>query len=173
MQVTSKSKSEIQEQALKNLIESHNKKTAKSKQLVQKNRPVLADRSALGIKFSPNIKEICYPIIIERSQGSRICDVDGNEYVDILMGLGVNLLGHNPPFIKEAIAQQEVNQQMADEESKVKVKMKVSGKEYYEPKLETKKYRRTSRRQKNQNLQDLYDSQSLEELEEFEDDLNF
>ncbi|MEL4894892.1 aspartate aminotransferase family protein [Crocosphaera sp. Alani8] len=106
MQVTSKSKSEIQEQALKNLIESHNKKTAKSKQLVQKNRPVLADRSALGIKFSPNIKEICYPIIIERSQGSRICDVDGNEYVDILMGLGVNLLGHNPPFIKEAIAQQ-------------------------------------------------------------------
>ncbi|MEL4896965.1 small ribosomal subunit biogenesis GTPase RsgA [Crocosphaera sp. Alani8] len=80
---------------------------------------------------------------------------------------------HYLTFLKEAIAQQEVNQQMADEESKVKVKMKVSGKEYYEPKLETKKYRRTSRRQKNQNLQDLYDSQSLEELEEFEDDLNF
>ena len=106
MQVSSKNKSDLQVQALKNLIESHNQKTAKSKQLAQENRPILADRSALGIKFSPNLKEICYPIIIERSQGPKIWDIDGNEYVDILMGLGINLLGHNPPFIKEAIAQQ-------------------------------------------------------------------
>ncbi|ACB52393.1 aminotransferase class-III, putative glutamate-1-semialdehyde aminotransferase [Crocosphaera subtropica ATCC 51142] len=106
MQVSSKNKSEIQAQALKNLIESHTQKTAKSKQLAQQNRPILADRSALGIKFSPNLKEICYPIIIERSKGPKIWDIDGNEYVDILMGLGINLFGHNPDFIKKAIAQQ-------------------------------------------------------------------
>ena len=106
MQVTSKNKSEIQEQALNNLVKSHNQKTATSKHKAQQNRAILADRSALGVKFSPEIKEICYPIIIERSQGSKIWDIDGNEYIDILMGLGVNLLGHNPPFIKEAIAQQ-------------------------------------------------------------------
>ncbi len=80
---------------------------------------------------------------------------------------------HYLTFLEEAIAQQEATQQMADQESTVKVKMNASGQEYYEPKLETKKYRRTSRRQKHQNLQDLYDNQSLEELEEFEDDLDF
>ncbi len=80
---------------------------------------------------------------------------------------------HYLTFLEEAIAQQEATQQMADQESTVKVKMNASGQEYYEPKLETKKYRRTSRRQKHQNLQDLYDNQSLEELEEFEDDLDY
>ncbi|MDJ0660824.1 MAG: small ribosomal subunit biogenesis GTPase RsgA [Crocosphaera sp.] len=79
---------------------------------------------------------------------------------------------HYLTFLEEAIAQQEATQQMADQESTVKVKMNASGQEYYEPKLETKKYRRTSRRQKHQNLQDLYENQSLEELEELEDDLD-
>lgn len=35
----------------------------------------------------------------ERSSGSRMWDVDGNEYIDLTMGFGVNLLGHNPDFI--------------------------------------------------------------------------
>jgi len=30
-------------------------------------------------------------------------DIDSNEYVDLMMGFGVNLFGYNPPFIKEAI----------------------------------------------------------------------
>ena len=58
MQVTSKNKSEIQEQALNNLVKSHNQKTATSKHKAQQNRAILADRSALGVKFSPEIKEI-------------------------------------------------------------------------------------------------------------------
>jgi len=33
-------------------------------------------------------------------------DVDGNEYIDITMGFGINLFGHNPPFIKEALLEQ-------------------------------------------------------------------
>ncbi len=80
---------------------------------------------------------------------------------------------HYLTFLEEAIAQQEATQKMADQESTVKVKMNAAGQEYYEPKLETKKYRRTSRRQKHQNLQDLYENQSLDELEELEDDLEF
>ena len=46
---------------------------------------------------------MCYPIVAVRSQGSRLWDIDGNEYIDILMGLGTNLFGHNPPFIKAPI----------------------------------------------------------------------
>lgn len=30
-------------------------------------------------------------------------DIDGNEYIDITMGFGVNLFGHHPPFITQVI----------------------------------------------------------------------
>ena len=65
-------------------------------------RPVLADNRA-SAGFRPSIKEMLYPIVAERAQGSRFWDVDGNEYVDLAMGFGVHLFGHHPPFIREAI----------------------------------------------------------------------
>ena len=81
------------------------KKTAKSKHLTQQYRPILADfRVSSG--FNLSFKEIFYPIVAKRSLGSRIWDVDGNEYIDLMMGLGVNLFGHNPPFIKEVLQEQ-------------------------------------------------------------------
>ncbi|MBF2019130.1 MAG: small ribosomal subunit biogenesis GTPase RsgA [Hydrococcus sp. C42_A2020_068] len=77
---------------------------------------------------------------------------------------------HYLRFLEEAIARQEAIQQTRDEESTVKLKIKALGQHQYEPKLETKRYRRRSRREKHQALQDLYDSQSIEKLyEELED----
>ena len=67
-------------------------------------------------------------------------------------------------FLEEAIAREEALQQKPDEESSLKLKIKASGKQDYEPKLATKKYRRTSRREKQQKLQELYERQSVEEL---------
>ena len=68
-------------------------------------------------------------------------------------------------FLDKAIARQEALQKQPDRESNLKLKVKRSGKSQYEPKLQTKKYRRTSRKTKHQNLQDIYDSQ-LEEVED-------
>ena len=47
-----------------------------------------------------------YPIIVERSAGARLWDIDGNEYVDLTMGFGTNLLGHSPAFITAALEAQ-------------------------------------------------------------------
>jgi glutamate-1-semialdehyde aminotransferase/acyl carrier protein len=47
-----------------------------------------------------------YPIVLDRSQGCRVWDTDGNEYVDIAMGFGVNLFGHGESFIQDAITAQ-------------------------------------------------------------------
>ncbi|MEL6762503.1 MAG: aminotransferase class III-fold pyridoxal phosphate-dependent enzyme [Cyanobacteria bacterium J06607_6] len=91
---------------LQSLISTYTDRTRRSKALAAANRAVLADKTAIGYAFAPAIKEMCYPIVAVRSQGSRLWDVDGNEYIDILMGLGTNLFGHNPPFIKAAIAAQ-------------------------------------------------------------------
>lgn len=98
--------SQQQQQHLQSMIQTFNQRTAKSKQFAQSNRAILADKSSIGFNFTPTTKEICYPIVVARSEGSKLWDIDGREYIDILMGLGAHLCGHNPPFIRAAIAQQ-------------------------------------------------------------------
>ena len=71
---------------------------------------------------------------------------------------------HYLQFLEEAIAKQEALQQLPDEESSLKLKVKRSGKKQYEPKLESKKYRRRSRRERHQTLQELYEDRSLEDI---------
>jgi glutamate-1-semialdehyde 2,1-aminomutase len=44
-----------------------------------------------------------YPLFMTRAQGSRIWDVDGNEYVDFHSSFGAVLLGHNDPRIRAAV----------------------------------------------------------------------
>jgi glutamate-1-semialdehyde 2,1-aminomutase len=77
--------------------------TTKSKQLFEKakrfipggvNSPVRAFKSVGGD-----------PIFIERGSGSKFYDVDGNEYIDYIGSWGPHLFGHNPPFIKQALAE--------------------------------------------------------------------
>jgi amino acid adenylation domain-containing protein len=80
-------------------------KTKLSKAYTQQHRPHLADpRVVTG--FKPHLKEMIYQPVVNRSLGSRIWDIDGNEYVDVLNGFGSNMFGHNPPFIVEAISEQ-------------------------------------------------------------------
>jgi len=47
-----------------------------------------------------------FPLYVERAQGSRKWDVDGNEIVDYVMGHGALLLGHNRAEVREAVARQ-------------------------------------------------------------------
>ncbi|NET50864.1 MAG: aspartate aminotransferase family protein, partial [Merismopedia sp. SIO2A8] len=68
-------------------------------------RSVIAD-PRVSEWFDPPTKEMCYLIVGKEARGARIWGIDGNEYVDIIMGFGSNLLGHNPPFIKEALQEQ-------------------------------------------------------------------
>lgn len=44
-----------------------------------------------------------YPLFIAEGRGSRLRDVDGNEYVDYLLGLGPMILGHRHPQVTEAV----------------------------------------------------------------------
>src|SRR5438477_8405949 len=47
-----------------------------------------------------------FPIYVERAEGSRKWDVDGNELLDHWMGHGALILGHNHPRVTEAVAEQ-------------------------------------------------------------------
>lgn len=50
-------------------------------------------------------KGVC-PIYIDHGKGSRVWDVDGNEYVDLTMGMGPASLGYRYPRVDEAIVAQ-------------------------------------------------------------------
>ena len=45
-------------------------------------------------------------LVIKNGQGSRVWDVEGNEYIDYLIGSGPMLLGHGHPEVVEAIEKQ-------------------------------------------------------------------
>jgi glutamate-1-semialdehyde 2,1-aminomutase len=43
------------------------------------------------------------PLFIQRGEGSKMFDVDGNQFIDYIGSWGPHLFGHNPLFIKDAI----------------------------------------------------------------------
>lgn len=47
-----------------------------------------------------------HPLFIDHGTGSKVTDVDGNEYIDYLLGLGPMLLGHRPPAVTQAVVDQ-------------------------------------------------------------------
>lgn len=78
---------------------------AGSKAYTQKHRKHLADpRSVSG--FNPAWKEIVFPIVVERSKGSSLWDVDGNRLIDTSNGFGPILFGHSPDFVTTAVFRQ-------------------------------------------------------------------
>jgi glutamate-1-semialdehyde aminotransferase/acyl carrier protein len=94
-----------QKQALADITRRYTERTRRSKEQTQRDRDVLADPRVVS-GFRPETKEIVYPIVVERSAGSRLWDIDGNEYIDLTCGFGSNFLGYSAPVIVEAISRQ-------------------------------------------------------------------
>ena len=46
------------------------------------------------------------PVVLERGEGTRVWDRDGNEYIDFLSGIAVNGLGHCHPRVVQAVREQ-------------------------------------------------------------------
>jgi glutamate-1-semialdehyde aminotransferase/acyl carrier protein len=96
---------ERQRKRLDQFMARYIERTKKSKAYTVEHRPHLADPRVVN-GFRPQIKEIIYQIVIERSKGSHMWDLDGNEYVDALNGFGMSLFGWQPDFILEAVRRQ-------------------------------------------------------------------
>lgn len=50
-----------------------------------------------------------YPIYVHRAKGSRIWDVDGNEYIDFNMAFGALVAGHSHPVLAKAMRERVAN----------------------------------------------------------------
>ena len=56
--------------------------------------------------FNIQKKELIYTIVSDKCDGAFIWDIDGNKYIDLTMGFGSILFGHNYPPICKAIENQ-------------------------------------------------------------------
>jgi acyl transferase domain-containing protein/glutamate-1-semialdehyde aminotransferase len=94
-----------QQVILQQIIARYVSRTATSKQQAQEHRRYLADpRTVSG--FTPWLKEMVYPIVTNRAKGSKLWDEDGNEYVDLTNGFGLNFFGWSPDFVTDALKAQ-------------------------------------------------------------------
>jgi len=62
------------------------------------------NRNAAG--FNKEMKEFIYTLVCDRADGSYVYDIDGNEYIDLTMGFGSILFGHNYIPVRKAIEEQ-------------------------------------------------------------------
>lgn len=83
------------------MFEKYISKTPKSKALYERAKKVLPAGVSYSIRyFEP------YPFYTAKAKGSRLYDVDGNEYVDFWLGHTALILGHSPPAIVKAVKEQ-------------------------------------------------------------------
>ncbi|MBC7938097.1 MAG: amino acid adenylation domain-containing protein [Rhizobacter sp.] len=94
-----------QKNFLTELTARYNKKTGGSKAYADSHRPYMADPRVVS-GFKPLSKEIVYPLVMNKSAGSKLWDIDGNEYIDVLSGFGSCMFGYQPDFIKKALHEQ-------------------------------------------------------------------
>ncbi|HEV8440982.1 MAG TPA: aminotransferase class III-fold pyridoxal phosphate-dependent enzyme, partial [Methylomirabilota bacterium] len=69
-------------------------------------RQVIPGASQTLSKGPEMFVEGAYPVFLERGSGCRVWDVDGNEYVDYILGLASITLGYAYPAVTEAVARQ-------------------------------------------------------------------
>jgi len=58
---------------------------------------------AFGVSSTPRANQLPVPLAIERAEGARVVDVDGNSYVDHGLGYGPLILGHSPGGVIAAV----------------------------------------------------------------------
>ena len=66
------------------------------------------NRAARGLApggVHSNVRLVGPQVFLSHAKGSRLVDVDGNDYIDYLLGQGPNFLGHVPDAVLEAVEQ--------------------------------------------------------------------
>jgi glutamate-1-semialdehyde 2,1-aminomutase len=80
------------------ILESYSKLHPRSVQLYQQALQMFPSGVTHDVRFLPP-----FPLYVDRAQGCRKWDVDGNEIVDYVMGHGALILGHSHPLLVEAV----------------------------------------------------------------------
>jgi len=86
---------------MKHFFDAYQQKTPLSENLFKRASEVMPGGISHNIHYFPP-----YPFFVKEAMGSKIRDVDGNEYVDLWMGHYTHILGHQSEIVVEAIERQ-------------------------------------------------------------------
>jgi glutamate-1-semialdehyde 2,1-aminomutase len=86
---------------MEHLFDAYRSKTPLSRNLFKKAKKVMPGGISHNIHYFPP-----YPFFVKHAKGSKIWDMDGNEYVDLWMGNYTHILGHRPRVVIQAIEKQ-------------------------------------------------------------------
>jgi len=79
----------------------------KSRLLYERAKKLIPGGVNSGIRASPEfITPGLYPMFVEKGKGSHLYDVDGNKYVDYVLGYGPIILGHAHRKVNDAVIEQ-------------------------------------------------------------------
>ena len=73
----------------------------RSKELYERSKLSLAG----GVSSNIRLAERPVPLFFERGEGAHLFDVDGNRYVDYVLGQGPDIFGHAPDFLNDAVTE--------------------------------------------------------------------
>jgi glutamate-1-semialdehyde 2,1-aminomutase len=59
-----------------------------------------------GVSSNYRMSKQPHPLFFSRGEGARIYDVDGNEYLDFMLGQGPLILGHSHPKVLQRVAEE-------------------------------------------------------------------
>jgi len=74
----------------------------RSAEWLQRSQKVMAG----GVSSDVRRSELPHPLFFKLGKGSRLYDIDGNEYIDYVLGQGPLLLGHSPRPVLDAVHKQ-------------------------------------------------------------------
>ena len=86
--------------SLDKFIKLYESKTKRSREIYEEARKVLPGGVAGNSSFMKP-----YPLYVDKAMGSKIIDVDGNKYIDLLCGGGPAILGYSPKEVINAVKQ--------------------------------------------------------------------
>ena len=86
---------------MKHFSDAYRKKTPLSENLFKRAKELMPGGISHNLHYFPP-----YPFFIKKAKGSKIWDVDGNEYIDLWMGHYTHILGHQSEIVVEAIERQ-------------------------------------------------------------------
>ncbi len=75
-----------------------NKKCARSKAMIEEAREIIPGGVQHNLAFN-----YPFPIVVTKAEGTKLYDIDGNWYYDLLQAGGPTILGSNPPAVRERV----------------------------------------------------------------------
>lgn len=89
----------IKEDKLKDYVENYfEAKCPKSKEMISEAKTIIPGGVQHNLAFN-----YPFPIVIEKAEGNKLYDIDGNWYYDLLQAGGPTILGSNDPVVKNAV----------------------------------------------------------------------